>query len=105
MLDRLQDYRRLAWRVATTKHYVVSVGSGKIARHPDTNQPLLDDTPVLHALDRLIRTDQEEAKLLGLYAPAKARIEVITEDVVDAELAQLAQEIAESDAAGHPGPA
>lgn len=98
MLDRQQDYRRIAYRVLTTKHFVVSAATGIIAYGPD-KQPLLDDAPVLNALDRLVKIDQEEAKLLGLYAPAKSRVEVITEDAVDAELAKLAQEIAEADAA------
>ena len=96
MLDRQQDYRRIAYRVLTTKHYVVSTATGIIARGPD-GQPLVDDAPVLNALDRLVRIDQEEAKLLGLYAPAKSRVEVITEDAVDAELKRLAEEIAQAD--------
>src|ERR1035441_1291398 len=45
MLDRLQDYRRLAWRVASTKHYA-TMQSGKVATHPETGAPLLDDGPV-----------------------------------------------------------
>jgi len=97
MLERQQDYRRAAYRVLTTRHYVTTQ-AGKVATGPD-GQPLLDDAPVLNALDRLVRIDQEEAKLLGLYAPAKSRVEVITEDAVDAECARLVQEIAEADGA------
>lgn len=98
ILDRLQDYRRLMWRVATTKHYVVSVQSGKIAHGPD-GQPLVDDGPVCHAVDRLLKCDQEEARLRDLYPAAKSRVEVITEDAVDAELARLTEEIGKADAA------
>lgn len=97
MLDRQQDYRRVAYRVLTTKHYVTTQ-AGVLAKGPD-GSPLLDDAPVLNALDRLVRIDQEEAKLLGLYAPAKSRVEVITEDAVDAELKRLAEEIAQADQA------
>lgn len=96
MLDRLQDYRRLVYRVATTKHYVTTQ-TGRVVEF--NGQPLLDDAPVLNAVDRLLRTDDTEAKLLGLYAPAKSRVEVITEDIVDAELADLARRVAENDAA------
>ena len=63
---------------------------------------------MLNAVDRLVRIDEEEAKLLGLYAPAKSRVEVVTEDVVDAELARLTAELAAADdgaAAAHPRPA
>ena len=106
MLDRLQDYRRLVYRVATAKHYVTTQ-SGRVVEL--NGQPLLDDAPVLNAVDRLLRTDDTEAKLLGLYAPAKSRVEVITEDAVDAECAKLVQEIAERerdlDSAGNPGAA
>jgi hypothetical protein len=98
MLERLQDYRRLVYRVAVAKHYVTTQ-SGKVIVHPETKLPLLDDAPVLQAVDRLLKTDDTEAKLLGLYAPAKSRVEVITEDVFDAEIADLAKRVAENDAA------
>jgi len=95
MLARQQDYRRLVWRVAMAKHYVTTQ-TGVLALGPD-GQPLLDDAPVLNAVDRLVKIDAEEAKLLGLYAATKSRVEVITEDAVDAEIARLAGEIAEAD--------
>lgn len=93
MLERQQDYRRLIYRVATARHYVTTQ-AGQVARHPDTGLPLLDDGPVLQSVDRLLKIDAEEAKLLGLYAPARSRVEVITEDVVDRELQALAEELA-----------
>lgn len=97
ILDRLQDYRRLMWRVATSKHYVTTQ-AGKIVTDKD-GKPLTDDGPVCHAVDRLLKCDQEEARLRDLYPAAKSRVEVITEDAVDAELARLAQEIGQADAA------
>ncbi len=97
MLDRLQDYRRLAWRVATSRSYVTTQ-AGKVAAGPD-GAPLIDNDPVLRALDRLLKFDQEESRLRDLYAPAKSRVEVITEDVFDAEIADLAKRVAENDAA------
>lgn len=105
MLERLQDYRRIAWRVASTKHLMTNQAG--VVRHPFTGEPLLDDGPVLAALDRLIRTDVEEIKLRGLYAPVKSRVEVITEEMVDSEIARLLTELAANDdanAAGSPGP-
>jgi len=69
MLERLQDYRRLVYRVAVAKHYVTTQAGNVV--HYD-GKPVLDDAPVLQAVDRLLKTDDTEAKLLGLYAPAKS---------------------------------
>jgi hypothetical protein len=99
---RLDELTRTLHRVLATKHYVVSVGSGKIARHPDTDQPLQDDGPVIQAVAGLLRISERRSKLLGLDAPARARVEVITEDVVDAEIARLTTELSEKDNGAHP---
>lgn len=96
LLDRLQDYRRAAQRVLTARHYLVS--EGRIVCGQDGKTPLLDDDPVLRAVDRLLKIEDAEARLSGLYAPAKARVEVITEDVVDAEMRMIAEQIARNDA-------
>ena len=53
-------------------------------------EPLVDDTPVIQAGLALLRVMERRAKYLGLDAPTKSRVEVITEDVVDAEMAVLA---------------
>lgn len=103
-LDRLQDYRRIVLRVLTTKHYVVSQG-GAIVLGPN-GQPLIDDDPVFRAVDRLLKIEQEDNRLRDLYPAAKARVEVITEDVVDAEYKKLTAEVAEMEreqAAADPG--
>lgn len=92
MLDRLQDYRRHAYKVLTTTHYVVTQ-SGKLVDDPRTGLPMTDDAPVLASLDRLARIEAEEAKLLGLYAPAQSRIEVITMDAVESEIRKLEAEL------------
>jgi hypothetical protein len=96
-LDRFQDYRRAAQRVLSTRHYVASAQSGKLTYGPD-GTPLLDDDPVLRALDRLAKIDDMELRLRDLYPAAKSRVEVITEDVIDAELAEVARQIALNDA-------
>ena len=96
-LDRFQDYRRAAQRVLSTRHYVASAQSGKLTYGPDGN-PVLDDDPVLRALDRLAKIDDMELRLRDLYPAAKSRVEVITEDVIDAELAEVARQIAQNDA-------
>lgn len=96
MLERLQDYRRMAHKAANTPTYVTTT-TGVIVRHPETDEPLIDVTPVLQAVDRLMKTEEHEARLRGLYAPAKSRIEVITEDVIDREIAALKEQLAVND--------
>ena len=69
-------------------------------------EPLVDDGPVITAGLALLRVMERRAKYLGLDAPVKSRVEVITEDVIDAELAALARQVAENDArAAHTGTA
>jgi hypothetical protein len=102
--DRLQDYRRAAQRVLTARHFVVSQG-GKLVLGTD-GKPLADGDPVLRALGMLLRIEQEENRLRDLYPPVKSRVEVITEDMVDAEMAEIARQIALNDArAASPGTA
>lgn len=91
-LDRLQDYRRAAQRVLSARHYHVAQ-SGKLVDAPDGGF-LLDDSPVLKALAALDRIDDMDNRLRGLYPPVRQRIEVVTEDVIDAEIARLAAEVA-----------
>jgi hypothetical protein len=96
LLGRLQDYRASAWNVLTARHYVTTQ-AGKLVEGPDGGY-LIDDAPVLNAVDRLLKIDDREAVLRDLYPPAKHRVEVITEDAVDAELAALNRQIALNDA-------
>jgi hypothetical protein len=95
---RLDELTRTLMRVLATKHYVVSAASGVVAKHPETKQLLLDDGPVIQAVSGLLRISERRSKLLGLDAPVKSRVEVITEDVIDAELADVARQIAANDA-------
>jgi hypothetical protein len=96
VFDRLQDYRRAAQRVLTGRHYVVNQ-AGKIVRDDD-GRPLADGDPVLRALNTLIKIEQEENRLRDLYPPTRSRVEVITEDMVDGEIARLTAELGEADA-------
>jgi hypothetical protein len=102
MRGRLDDYRRQAWRVLSAKHYVTTQ-SGSLVRHPETRQPLLDDGPVLQALDRLLKYDVEERKMLGVDAPTRSRVEVITESDVDAAIRELSEKHAAMDLEGLTG--
>jgi len=93
---RLDELTRTLMRVLATKHYVVSVASGVVARHPETGQLLQDDAPVIHAIAGLVRISERRSKLLGLDAPKQ--VEVRTIDAIDSRLIELADQMAAVDA-------
>lgn len=88
---RLDDYMRALNRVLLAKHYVVSTATGKVALHPETGQPLLDDDPVVRTVMALVRVSERRARLLGLDAPVKHEVRQI--DAIDARLLDLAGEM------------
>lgn len=101
-LDRLQDYRRAAQRVLMGRHYQASQ-SGKLVTGPD-GQPLPDPDPPLRALAQLRWIEQEDNRLRDLYPPARARIEVVDDDVARALADEAERELARiTAAAAHPG--
>ena len=89
-VERLDDIARGFQRIYATRHYVVAPG-GKVARHPDTGEPLIDDMPNMQAGLALLRTQERRARLLGLDAPVK--IEHITLDSIDNEIRRLELEM------------
>lgn len=93
-LARLDLLLGKAWGVLQAEHIVVS--QGRVMAHPDTGEPMRDHTPVLHAIDRVLRISERRCKLLGLDAPV--RVEAITVDMVEAEIVRLAAELGMSDA-------
>jgi hypothetical protein len=92
-LERLDEYQRYALRVLAAPHLVVS--QGVVVINPANGQPLTDDAPVLAALDRLLKISERRAKLLGLDAPARARIEVIDDEIASAMAKDLERQLAE----------
>jgi hypothetical protein len=97
-LERLDDIARGFQRIFATRHYVVSVGAGKVVMDPRRpGEPLVDDAPVIQAGLALLRVMERRAKYLGLDAPAQSRVEVISETTVDAEIKRLESEMAGRD--------
>ena len=88
-LNQLDQLACEAWRIVQDPHCVVS--AGKVMTVAGT--PVLDPRPVLEALAVLVRIEERKARLLGLDAPRKTAVGVITEDVVDAEIARLQGEL------------
>lgn len=81
-------------QVIATPHYVVS-NTGRLVTGPD-GKPLLDSAPGQRSAAELRHLYAELNKLQGTYAPTKVRQEVVTDDVVQREIDQLAAEIAEA---------
>lgn len=83
---RLDHLRDAALAVMERDHLTVS--HGKVIKILDENGeeiPLLDDAPVLNAIDRLLRILESERKLDGADAPAKTEA-TVTITPQDAEL-------------------
>lgn len=92
-LERLDELARHLYRVLATTHYAVAK-DGKVILHPVTRKPLADDEPTIAAVAELRKVGESRRKLLGLDAPTKHRVEVVTEEQVDAEIVRLEKLVA-----------
>lgn len=92
-LDQLDMLTAAVLEVLEANHYVVS--QGRLIYMQEGAPPLTDDSPVLHAVDRLLKIQERRSKLLGLDVPTRTRVEVITESTVDAAIAELEAQIDE----------
>jgi hypothetical protein len=91
---RLDALWMQAAKVMTSEH--LTVNQGRIIEGPD-GLPLKDDAPVLSAIDRLLKIMERRAKLVGLDAASK--VEVLSAEMLDREIAKLSAELGvESDA-------
>jgi hypothetical protein len=90
LLTDLNAAKQAVWAVLEANHLVIS--DGRVV-HLD-GAPIPDDDPVLRAVDRLVKIDQEIAKIYGAYAPVKS--EVITMDAVEAEIRKLEAEVGDA---------
>lgn len=86
-LARLDMMWNTVLKVLARNH--VTVSNGKIIYLGGV--PVKDDSPVLQAVDRLLKIQERRAKYLGLDAP-KA-FEVVTLDAVDAQIRALTEEL------------
>jgi len=93
-LSRLDEEYHVALQVLEANHYAWNE-KGLIYNGTEL---IRDHTPVLNALQVMLRIEDQRNKLLGLYAPTKSQVSVFTQDQIDAEIAALEQEIAEREA-------
>lgn len=98
-LARLDELTRVGYRVMFSTHYVTTQ-SGRLAAHPVTGELLVDDGPVLAAMNSLIRVAERRAKLLGLDRPIKHEVRTI--DAIDARLEELARQVEDMEPATAP---
>lgn len=89
-IDRLDDLRVRCWQVLGKQHLMVN--QGRVMTHPTTGEVLTDDMPRLQAIDRLLKISERYAKLLGLDAPLRTKVEVM--DGIDSEIERLVAELA-----------
>jgi hypothetical protein len=59
-----------------------------VVREAD-GQPVFDHRVVVEALQLLVAVDERRARLCGLDAPRRQAVQVVTEKMVDAEIAEL----------------
>lgn len=118
-LEKLNEMEKAAWKVMRAKHYVVNQGvivymgisadegtkrgwNSVDALRQDLiinedgsyKEPLEDDKPVLETIDRLIKIQDQRAKLTGIYAPVKKQLEVSGGLAVDHEINTLMASLA-----------
>lgn len=122
-LERIDLLIEQAWDIMLRPHVAVSQGRvvGKQVgwqRDPETDEILrdgdgaplplyedvMDDAPATAAIREIRALLERRAKMTGYDAPSQSRIEVITDDMVSAEIARLTAEFGEADAdAARPG--
>jgi hypothetical protein len=123
-LERLDRLIEQAWAVMLRPHlahsngHVIRSRTGEYELHEDGSERLddkgqpvpvyedvMDDGPILAAIGQIRALIERRAKIFGYEAPAKARVEVISEDTVDAELKRLEADLAANDRdhSGAPG--
>lgn len=81
-LTKLDMREQVLLEVLSRRHVVVN--NGHVVSLD--GEPLDDDGIVIQTVDALGRVAQERAKVLGLYAPSRSTVTVVTEDVIDAEI-------------------
>lgn len=118
-LERIDRLIAKAWEVMEREHAAYSNGqvvrrrTGEYEMDDDGFERLddkgnriplyeevLDDGPLLAAIDRIERLIGRRARIFGYEAPARSRIEVITPETIEAHIAALEADLARNDTAG-----
>ena len=116
-LERIDRLIEQAWQVMLTPHLAISNGKvvrrfAGVERDDDGIERLdmdgkpipvfedvLDDGPKLAAIREIRGLLERRAKIAGYDAPAKSRVEVITADMIESQIAELESQLACNDPA------
>lgn len=116
-LERIDRLIEQAWQVMLTPHLAISNGKvvrrfAGVERDEDGIERLdmdgkpipvfedvLDDGPKLAAIQAIRGLLERRAKITGYDAPAKSRVEVITADMIESQIAELESQLARNDPA------
>jgi hypothetical protein len=101
-LERLDDMLRVLVRVALSKHRAAG-RDGKLLLDEQGN-PVYDDAINVTAALGVVKLSESRRKQFRLDAPTKSGVHVVTEDVIDAEIAKLTAELAGKDDHAPAGP-
>lgn len=116
-LERIDRLIEQAWDIMLRPHVTVSQGkvvgkrigwerdeaTGEILFGRDGEpigiyEDVMDDGPATAAIREIRGLLERRARMIGYDAPVQSRVEVITDDVVNAEIARLADELGGADA-------
>lgn len=97
-VTRIQAGIRRCQEIIDTPHFLATPG-GKIATVWDVeleqDVPVLDDGPKQRAITEMRHLNDQLITLMDLKPASKQRVEVVTQDVVNDEIARLAKEVGE----------
>jgi|SRR5215207_3754548 len=93
-LDRLDHLHVQALLVLQREHVVVSAGKVVL---DTTGRPMRDDGPTLQAIRTILTIQERRARLLGLDAPTRVDVKVLTIDQMDDRIAELESLLAAND--------
>ncbi len=93
---KLDAIEQAAWAVLRREHIVVQHGKVVYLKR----KPMLDDAPVLQAIDRLLKVAERRARLRGLDAPTKVEVDDARRAQIEAYAAELAAWVGNVDGEG-----
>jgi len=88
-LARLERLREACGEILAATHYVT--GKDGVVLHPETGRPVEDYGPKQRAITEMRHLDEQMLRLLGVFP--RQRVEVVTGETVDREIAKSAQEL------------
>ena len=93
-VEKLDTMERRTWGAVHREHLHIAA-SGKVALHPETEEPLPDDGATLAAIDRLVKISERRCRMLGLDAVRATTIAVAAVPSVDVnrEIARVFAEL------------